>query len=97
MGKNNVNSVPMTDEVRDAILYSLYVSGDKQTELAEEVGKSRQYVNGALQGRVADMPDIWQKMLKARGLKVVAIPEDTEIDYHSLIRAKVQGKGSSHE
>lgn len=88
MESNAVNSV-MTNEVRDAILYSLYVSGDKQSELAEEVGKSRQYVNGALKGRVADMPDIWQKMLKARGLKIIAVPDDEDIDFHKLIREHV--------
>lgn len=85
-----VNSVPMTNEVRDAILYSLYISGDKQTFLAEEVGKSRQYVNGALQGRVADMPDIWQKMLKARGLRIIAVPDSEEIDFHKMIRDQLQ-------
>lgn len=86
MRQPQVNSFVMTDDVRDAVKYSLQLEDDKQSDMAERIGKSRQYVNGALKGRVADMPEVWHQILKDRGLKVIAVPADVEIDYHRLIR-----------
>ena len=80
----------MTEDVRDAVKYSLQLDDGKQSDMAERIGKSRQYVNGALKGRVADMPEVWQRILKDRGLKIIAVPVGIEIDYHRLIRESKQ-------
>lgn len=68
----------MTDKVREVVRVELARRQLKQTELADKIGKSRQYVNAAIQGRAADMPEIWQQILDELGLELIAVPKGKE-------------------
>lgn len=68
----------MTEQIREAVRIELARRQLKQTELADKIGKSRQYVNAAIHGRAADMPDIWQGIFDALGLEVIVKPKESK-------------------
>jgi len=65
----------MNEVVRRAVRVSLAERDMTQSELAEEIGVTPQYVSRIMQGQVGKIPPAWQRILDALGLELVAVPK----------------------
>lgn len=66
----------MNEGIRRAVRVSLAERDMSQTDLAEKIGVSRQYVSRIMQGQVGKIPPAWQRILDALDLDLVAVPRD---------------------
>ena len=67
----------MTDDFRKRVKMRIAFDKDiTQTQLAENIGVSRQYVNRVLNGSVGKMPDVWQDILDELDMVAIAIPKE---------------------
>lgn len=60
----------MTDEIRQAIRVQLAVRDEKQVDLADKLGVSKQYLNSVLRGRTAKLPPIWERIFAELDLEL---------------------------
>lgn len=67
----------MNEQVRNAARSALKERDLTQAEFAEQIGLTQSDVARLLTGRVGKIPDNWQRVLDALGLKLIAVP-DTE-------------------
>lgn len=67
----------MNDGIRRAVRISLADRNWSQTDLAEKIGVSRQYVSRIMQGQVGKIPPAWQRILEELGLELIAVPKGT--------------------
>ncbi len=63
----NVNS-----KIREAVRIELARLDKNQAQLAQEVGVSRQYMSDIMRAKAGNVPAVWQKVLDALGLEIVA-------------------------
>ena len=61
----------MTDDIRLSVRVHMLKNGISQTQLAEDVGLTRQHVSALLTGHRGRLPDSWQRVLDGLGLEVV--------------------------
>ena len=61
----------MTEHIRKEIKKRLIDVGITQTDLAEQVGRSRQQVSDMLNGRGGNINEVWSNILDALGLELV--------------------------
>ena len=48
----------------------------KQSDLAEKIGVTRQYLNNYMGGKAGDVPRLWQKIFDELGLELVVKAKD---------------------
>ncbi len=65
----------MNEQVRQAVRARMKERGITQVKLAREVGMEQPNIQRLLAGRVGAVPDSWQKVLDALGLKLIAEPK----------------------
>ena len=64
-----------TDVIREAVRVELARRQMSQTELAEQVGTSRQHLSKAMTGGSSELPKLWKDALDVLGLELVVKPE----------------------
>lgn len=67
----------MNDDIRTAVRVALAQRDQKQNQLAERVGVSKQYLNSVLQGKAGKMPDVWAKIFDELELELYVKPKDS--------------------
>lgn len=60
----------MTDKIRHTIKVELAKRSMTQTDLANELGISKQHVSRALTGDLGKVPPIWERILNHLGLEL---------------------------
>lgn len=65
----------MTDDIRTAVRVQLAMRDQKQIDLANSIGVSKQHLNSVLRGKTAKMPDVWEKIFDELGLEIVVQPK----------------------
>ena len=78
----------MTEEIRKALNEYLELSGTTQRELARAVDKLPQTINKAVTGNSGKLPDLWEDILQAAGMKLVMVPKDADINAFELVKQK---------
>jgi transcriptional regulator with XRE-family HTH domain len=68
----------MNDKIRRAVRVSLAERDMSQTDLAEKIGVSRQYVSRIMQGQVGRIPEAWVRILDALELELTAVPKEDD-------------------
>ena len=63
--------VTVNDHIRQAIRIELAKRNMKQTELAEKMGMSKQYLNRVMLGQIGKIPKTWEKLLEEFDLELV--------------------------
>lgn len=61
----------MNDQIRRAVRIELAKHNQKQTDLAERLGVTRQYVSALMRGETGNVPDVWQRIFDDLGLELV--------------------------
>ncbi len=61
----------VNDSIRQAVRVELAKRDQKQIQLAERVGVTRQYLNDVLRGKSALVPAVWQRILDDLDLELV--------------------------
>lgn len=67
----------MTDDVREAVRIEMAKRNWRQKDLAESTGVSKQYLSQMLNGKAANTPNTWERVLSSLGLKLIAVADDT--------------------
>lgn len=67
----------MTRELRESVKIEMMRQDVTQTELAERVGVSRQYMSKLLRGHVDGSVDTWRRILDALGMQLRAVKRDS--------------------
>ena len=62
-------------KIREEVRVALARKNMKQSELADSMGVSRQYLNTYLSGKAGDVPKLWEKVFDELGLELVVIPK----------------------
>jgi transcriptional regulator with XRE-family HTH domain len=65
----------VNERIREAVRVELARRGESQSQLAERVGVSRQYLSDVMRGRAGNVPALWQKVLEDLGLELVVQPK----------------------
>jgi transcriptional regulator with XRE-family HTH domain len=65
----------MNEGIRRAVRVSLAERDMTQSDLAEKIGVSPQYVSRIMQGQVGKIPPAWLRILDTLGLELVAMPK----------------------
>ena len=65
----------MNDQIRQAVRVELAKHNRKQTDLAEQLGVTRQYVSSLMRGETGNVPDVWQRIFDELGLELVVQPK----------------------
>lgn len=84
----------MTDDTRKLVTEYLDLADATQQNLADAIHKHPNQVSKALTGKSGQIPPLWQAIFKACKLKLIAVPEDLEIEPLELVRdhaLKVRG------
>lgn len=68
----------MNEKIRRAVRVSLAERDMTQTDLAEKIGVSRQYVSRIMQGQVGKVPDAWVRILDALDLELTAVAREDD-------------------
>ena len=66
----------MTDQIRKAVRIELLKQDMRQTDLADELEVSRQYLSQLLTGKTGELNPTWSKIFKKLGLKLIVVPEE---------------------
>ena len=66
----------MNDRIRHTIKVELAKRSMNQTDLAKELGISKQHVNRALTGDLGKVPPIWERILEHMGLELTVRPKE---------------------
>jgi transcriptional regulator with XRE-family HTH domain len=70
--------VCVNDEIRRTIRVELARRDIQQKDLAEMTGLSPQHVSDLLRGRSGNLGEGWEKVLNALGLRLIAVPKESE-------------------
>lgn len=65
----------MNDQIRQAVRVELAKRNSRQTELADRLGVTRQYVSSLMRGETGNVPDVWQRIFDELGLELVVKPK----------------------
>ncbi len=68
----------VNDSIRQAVRVELAKRDQKQIQLAERVGVTRQYLNDVLRGKSAHVPAVWQRILDDLDLELVVQPKSDQ-------------------
>ena len=66
----------VNDHIRQEIRVELARRNMKQTQLAEEIGRSRQQLSAVMQGQAGNLPDIWERIFDKLDLELIPVPKD---------------------
>ena len=66
----------MNEQIREEVRVAMARRDLKQSELAERIGVSRQYLNTYLSGGAGNVPRLWKKMFDELGLELVVKPRE---------------------
>ena len=78
----------VTEEIRRALKEYLELSGTTQRELAKAVDKLPQTINKAVTGNSGKLPDLWEDILYAMGMKLIMVPVDADDNSLELVKQK---------
>ena len=65
--------------IRDAVRQRMKAQGLTQEGLAEQLGTLQPSIARLLSGRSGAVPKLWQEVLDAVGLELVAVPKGTDL------------------
>lgn len=68
----------VNSDIGAAVKAALKAQGKTQRQLAEELGMQETNLSNMLAGRVSEVPERWQQILKSVGLKLVVVPNEEE-------------------
>ena len=66
----------MNEQIREAVKTRLKEMNLSNAALGRQLKIAQPNIARALNGRSGDIPENWQKILDATGLKLVAVPKD---------------------
>jgi ribosome-binding protein aMBF1 (putative translation factor) len=66
----------MNDEIRKAVRVELAKRDWNKTTLAQEVGSSKQHVGELLSGKSGNVSEVWGRIFKRLGFKLVVVKDD---------------------
>ena len=69
----------MTDQIRKAVRIELLKQDMRQTDLADELEVSRQYLSQLLTGKTGELNPTWSKIFNKLGLKLIVVPEEESV------------------
>jgi|GEM_PF-2711864 len=81
----------MNEGIRRAVRVSLAERDMTQSDLAEQIGVSPQYVSRIMQGQVGKIPPAWQRILDTLGLELVAVPKTRRRGFSSAFSSDFEG------
>lgn len=70
----------MNAQVRGRVIKELEARGTTRVAVAKEIDTTQSAVSHMLTGNTGKIPESWDKLLTACGLKLVAVPIDTPDD-----------------
>src|SRR5690606_12269867 len=86
----------MHEGIRRAVRVSLAERDMTQSDLAEKIGVSPQYVSRIMQGQVGKIPEAWVRILDALELELTAVPtEDDKVAATSAATAATDAEPDS--
>lgn len=65
----------MNDLIREEVRVALARKDLNQSELAERLGISKQYLNAYMNGKAGNVPRLWSKVFDELGLELVVQPK----------------------
>ncbi len=68
----------MNHTIRANVKEIIEQQGITQTELAENIGVSRQYISAMLTGERGEIPSTWGKLLDVLGLELTTFPKEKD-------------------
>ncbi len=66
----------MTDQIRKVVKIELLKQDIRQTDLADELEVSRQYLSQLLTGKTGELNPTWFKIFSRLGLKLIIVSEE---------------------
>lgn len=66
----------MNEEIRETVKNRLREMGLSNSALGRQLEIEQPNIVRALNGRSGNIPETWQKILDATGLKLIAVPKD---------------------
>lgn len=66
-----VKMIGVNDDIRRAIRVELAKRDMNQSDLAKQIGRTRQHVSAAIRGDIGKLPKIWQDILDGLDLELV--------------------------
>lgn len=67
--------ISMNDRIREEVRVALARKAINQSELAERIGISKQYLNAYMNGKAGNVPRLWSKVFDELGLELVVRPK----------------------
>jgi transcriptional regulator with XRE-family HTH domain len=65
----------MNSKIREEVRVALARRDMNQSELAEKIGVTRQYLSNYMAGKAGDVPRLWQRVFDELGLELVVQPK----------------------
>ena len=66
----------MNDRIREEVRVALARKNIKQSQLADNIGVSRQYLSAYLRGKQGDLPKLWSKVFDELDLELVVVSKN---------------------
>lgn len=66
----------MNNRIREEVRVAMARRNLNQSELAERVGVSRQYMNAYVSGKAGNVPRLWSKVFDELGLELTVKPKE---------------------
>lgn len=64
----------MNDKIREEVRVALARKALNQSDLAERIGVSKQYLNAYINGKAGSVPRLWAKVFNELGLELTISP-----------------------